>query len=351
VFLAPSGSDADACTASAPCRSLDRGYHVAHAGQVVELAGGSYGDQAISADSSKAGAASDVVFRPASGATVRLGGLDVDGAAHLELRDLTVADGWNVNQGSDHVTFRNVTSQNFYITSASNVSVLGGSIGPDLDYDNAQIRPACSGCTHSKNIVVDGVYFHDATISAGSSAHVECLQVWGTDGLTVRNSTFWNCEHHNVFFAGEGDPVKDATLENNVGGRVRSGYYSFRIAANSAGEGCQNVVLRNNSATSPISVECYNASGVQLVGNVSPLSTGQCDSRYTWSHNVWDGAKCGTTDKNAPDGFVNAATGDLHLTAGSAAIDAGDPASYPAVDAEGRARPRGAAPDAGAYEF
>ena len=95
----------------------------------------------------------------------------------------------------------------------------------------------------------------------------------------------------------------------------------------------------------------YNASGVQLVGNVSPLSAGQCDSRYTWSHNVWDGAKCGTTDKNAPDGFVNAATGDLHLTAGSAAIDAGDPASYPAVDAEGRARPRGAAPDAGAYEF
>ena len=47
---------------------------------------------------------------------------------------------------------------------------------------------------------------------------------------------------------------------------------------------------------------------------------------------------------------MNAAAGDLHLKPGSAAIDSGDPASYPARDIDGNARPGGAAPDAGADE-
>jgi hypothetical protein len=38
------------------------------------------------------------------------------------------------------------------------------------------------------------------------------------------------------------------------------------------------------------------------------------------------------------------------LSAGSAAIDAGDPSSYPSVDIDGQRRPLGAAPDAGADE-
>ncbi len=40
----------------------------------------------------------------------------------------------------------------------------------------------------------------------------------------------------------------------------------------------------------------------------------------------------------------------MHLAPGSAAIDAGDPESYPARDRAGDPRPLGAAPDAGAYE-
>jgi hypothetical protein len=75
-----------------------------------------------------------------------------------------------------------------------------------------------------------------------------------------------------------------------------------------------------------------------------------CDSRITYSHNVWDGGVCGATDVDAPSGFVDAAAGDLHLRPGAAAIGRGDPADYPATDIDGHRRPRGSAVDAGADE-
>ena len=50
------------------------------------------------------------------------------------------------------------------------------------------------------------------------------------------------------------------------------------------------------------------------------------------------------------DVFVNLESSDYHLRDGSQAIDAADPAPAPCMDIEGRPRPRGARPDAGAYE-
>jgi hypothetical protein len=254
--------------------------------------------------------------------------------------------------GSDDVTFRNITAKDMYITSASNISVIGGSYGPDTDYDNGQIRSSCmdSSCAHSHDILIDGVYFHDAIVSPGSGAHVECLQVWHTDAITIRNSKFWNCEHHSVFLSGEGDPVSGVTFENNWAGGVRSGYYSLRVAASGSGEGCSNILYRNNSSTTAISVTCLTATNVRLVGNLAPLTQGQCDSRYTWSYNVWNGAKCSSTDFDGSLGFVDPANGNLHISPSAPAINRADPSNYPSSDIDGQARPQGGAPDAGADE-
>jgi hypothetical protein len=49
--------------------------------------------------------------------------------------------------------------------------------------------------------------------------------------------------------------------------------------------------------------------------------------------------------------FVNSAQGDLHLRAGSPAIDAGSTLEAPDIDRDGRPRPSGPAADMGAYEF
>ena len=59
---------------------------------------------------------------------------------------------------------------------------------------------------------------------------------------------------------------------------------------------------------------------------------------------------CGSTDRRAPSGFRDPARLDLRLRAGAAAIDRGDPKSFPLVDIELQRRPWGRAPDAGADE-
>ena len=61
------------------------------------------------------------------------------------------------------------------------------------------------------------------------------------------------------------------------------------------------------------------------------------------------GGTCGATDKNAAPGFVDK-NSNLHLSAGSAARNAGDPGSFPGTDIDGQSRPLGGLPDAGADE-
>jgi len=137
-----------------------------------------------------------------------------------------------------------------------------------------------------------------------------------------------------------------------VNGEVRTGFYSFRIAAAADHEGCRNIDYRYNSATTAMVLECgRSVSGVRVVGNLGPFNQWNCERGFVFSHNVWNGAKCDATDVNAPSGFRDARRNDLRLTAGSAAIDRGDPRDYPAIDIDGTRRPAGRAPDAGAHEL
>jgi hypothetical protein len=171
----------------------------------------------------------------------------VRGAAHLELRNMRFAGGWHVYEDSADVTFRGVSALYLYIDSASDIRVIGGSVGPTVDADNGQIRPSRAGAPPPRDILIDGVYFHDATLTPGSDAHVECLQVGEVNGLTIRNSRFNNCETHYTFISPFwGGAENDVVLENNMGGTVRSGFYGFRVAAGA--ETCGNISMRYNSA-------------------------------------------------------------------------------------------------------
>ena len=347
VFLSPSGSDGNPCSPALPCVSFDRAYHVAQPGQVVEVAGGTYGDQDVLADGSKTSSA-DVIFRPAAGASVSLGSLEVFGS-HLTFRQLTVNGDWQTYHGTDDVTFRDVTVHGVILTqSSSNITVIGGSVGGTVD-TKSQFGNWPVG-TNNTNIVVDGVSFHDVTRS-GSGVHVECLLVGGTIGFVLRNSRFSNCDVFDVSIGQMNDsaPPSNITVENNFFG-ASNGYFSFDINTTTAS--LSNVLIRNNS--SPQQMYLGNAlpvlSNVRVIANVAPISASNCEARILYSYNVWQGGACGATDVSAASGFRNPAANDLHLVAGAAAIDRGDPSGYPATDIDGQARPQGARPDAGADE-
>lgn len=367
-YLSPSGSDSNACGSAEPCKTLNRAYRLAGPGQTVELAAGTYADTSLPLDSSKT-AAADVLFRPAAGATVTFSQQLHVSAQHLELRGMRFSAKLWIEASAADVTMRNDALKNFDLysngtRSSHDISFIGGSVGPSADENSRIASDGPSTTASPEDILIEGVDFHDFTVSPGSEAHVECLQVWAVDGLTIRNSTFRNCEVFDIFLQklpeGKAATPSNILIENNFFDCCGSGYYSIRLADH-AGTSWKNVTIRNNSLNKEINPDpSVPYSNVKIVGNVGPAvkfwsgSTGAIEAKPAGvevDYNVWyAGSKVGTHDKVAASGFSNAAAVDFHLTAGAAAIDAGSPTNSPATDIDGDARPAGAAPDAGADE-
>ena len=368
LYLSPSGGDANPCSSAKPCKTLNRAYKLAAPGQTVELAAGTYSDTAILPDSSKTSSA-DVLFRPAAGATVTFSAQLHVSAQHLELRGMRFTSKLWIEAGAADVTMRGNTLKNFDLysngtQSSHDISFIGGSVGPSADENSRIASNGPSTSASPKNILIEGVDFHDFTISPGSEAHVECLQVWAVDGLTIRNSKFRNCAVFDIFLQklpeGAAATPSNILIENNFFDCCSSGYYSIRLADH-AGTSWKNVTIRNNSLNKEINPDpSVPYSNVKIIGNVGPAvkfwsgSTGAIEPKPAGvevDYNVWyAGSKVGSHDKVAASGFRNAAAVDFHLNAGAAAIDAGSPTAAPATDIDGDARPAGKAPDAGADE-
>jgi hypothetical protein len=352
--MSPSGSDSSPCSQAQPCRTFDRAYRVAAPGATVEVAGGSYPGQTVSPDASKT-SPNDVVFRPAAGATVTVTGqIDANGS-HFELRDMTISQ-INFPRSADDITLRNVVNHGMWMQGPSNISIVGGEISCGFCDYHSHLQNGGGDSRAPTNILFDGVYFHDWHSVAGE--HTECLQIGGGDGITIRNSVFKNCATGNgglgatgalfVGFFGFGGPVtKNVLLENNF--FYPSGnFYAIQMSD------LQNLDLRYNSLASPIIIFDREGpgTGMDIVGNIMGFSGCSAESNgvaINWRYNVLQGGTCGPGDKNAAAGFMNASS-NLHLAAGSAAINAGDPAGFPGRDIDGQTRPGGAAPDAGADE-
>jgi hypothetical protein len=344
LYVSLSGSDGGVCLSSAPCKSFARAYAVASPGQTVQVAAGSYGDQQIAADSSKTSAA-DVVFAPAPGALVKVTALDIYGS-HVEVGGLSSSGGWYVKPGAADVTLRDISAATWYaVRNASDVQVIGGDVGPGSD-----TTPQVTGST---NVTFDGVRFHDWRIKNDSSAHVDCLGLFGGNNhVAVRNSQFSNCQHYDTLVDKSviATANNDVLFENNVyqapGG---DGYYALGYAD------CTACTLRNSTLTGALSVDNIGTiSGLKITANtLNQINTANC-SRATFTYNVYgSGSSCGGTGERVGElNYADAANNDYHLTSGSTAIDVGIPTTNAAAtDADGDTRPAGTSPDAGAYEY
>jgi hypothetical protein len=351
--MAPSGSDTYPCTQPQPCKSFDRAYRVAIPGATVQVAGGSYPGQTINPDSSKISTA-DVIFQPASGASVNVTGEIEANGAHFELRDMTI-DQINFPRSADDITLRNVINHGMWMQGPSNISIIGGEITCGTCNYHSHIQNASDGHPPT-NILWDGVNFHDWASQAGE--HVECLQILGGDNVTIRNSIFKNCgtangglgataDLHIAWVATGTAMTKNILLENNF-------FYASGNPYAIQMDDYANIDLRNNSISGPIMIwdRSGPGTGIDITGNIlraSPCTAESNGVPINWRYNVIQGGTCGSTDKNAAAGFIDA-NNNLHLATSSAAINAGDPATFPATDIDGQGRPMGSAPDAGADE-
>jgi chitodextrinase len=355
LFVAPSGSDSNPCSQAAPCASFDRAYRVASPGMTVVVAGGTYGGQTINPDPSKASASSNVVFAPAAGAQVTVTGeVKVNGARAITVQDMTVAY-WSAQPGSDSLVFQNINSTEFFINQASNVLVKGGDYGPNTNEDAGKIISGTS--TPASNITIDGATFHDIASTNLTQFHVECLIIWSADGVTVKNSRFYNCGVFDIFakLCCGSTVLRNITLVNNwFGATQNGGYFSFDIDGSNQ-PSLSGIHVRFNSFAQAFNFENFGSIvNSDSVGNVGPRPA--CVNGLSFAYDIWLSGTCTSTDKAAASGYVNGASNaaqDYHLTPGAAAINA-VPLSVsggcPATDIDGQARPMGSACDAGADE-
>jgi hypothetical protein len=349
VFVATTGSDSNPCSAAAPCETFDRAYHAASPGQVVQIAGGSYPEQIMNADSSH-GSGGNVTFVPAPNASVsvnwiRLGRNYVDQTpGHVEFRRIN--GGGFISRRGTSVSFVNSTMETFNVDGTSNVSIRGGSVGGVIG-ENPAIA-TWKGDPQNvvpTNILIDRVLFHDIKMKTPAD-HIECLHVMDATNLTIRNSHFARCDTFTLNVGIDTYGLHNVLLENNVlehsTATYGQSYYSLSLRLG------DKITIRNNSFGQDWAgpSDSDSIGEWHVVGNAGGGSP--CDDRVSYSHNVWDDWKCSNTDKEADARFVDRNHGDMRLRDGSPAINAGDPANHPALDITGKAR--GSAPDAGAYE-
>jgi hypothetical protein len=263
----------------------------------------------------------------------------------------------NFPREADHITIRNVVNHGVWMQGPSNISFIGGEISCGYCAYHSHIENGGADSAPPRNILFDGVNFHDWHSVSGE--HTECLQILGGDTVTIRNSTFKNCGTGNGglgatgdlfvgFLGGTGPVTKNVLLENNFF------YPSGNLYAIQMSD-LENLDLRYNSIASPIIIFDREGpgTGMDMIGNILRYSGCTAETNgvaINWRYNVMQGGTCSTTDKNAAAGFIQPQR-NLHLRRDSAAVDAGDPRSYPAHDRDGQTRPFGRAPDAGADEI
>ncbi len=356
LFVTPSGSDAGHCTRSAPCASFGRAYAVARPGTTVNIAGGRYANQEIPTRLGRRGP--NVIFRPASRARVTVAGQFFVRGSYLELRKMTLLD-LELPREAHHVLFRSIKNHGFWMQGPANIAFIGGEVTCGVCPYHSQLQAGAGDNRPPRNILFDGVYFHDW--QAAGSEHTECLQIGAGDGITIRNSVFKNCATANggrgatanlhISWFGSGPVTRNILVENNFF------YRSGNTYAIQSGD-YANLDFRYNSIVGPILIGGGWGDGtpVELVGNImgfgycqAPRTGGGPVAPFVYSYNVLQGGKCHATDQNAPGGFVDR-NNNLRLRPGAAAINSGNPKSYPRRDIDGQKRPKGGRPDVGADE-
>src|SRR5262249_62387536 len=135
VYVAPDGNDANRGTRTAPVLTLDRAYHLAKPGQIVEVAAGQYAAQIPSAHPTKK-STKHVIFQARRGDTPSFPLIDfgqeqqsIAGPKHVTIKGFAVGllRAW---AGADDVLWQNVDAGYFGIFDATNITLRGGDYGP-----------------------------------------------------------------------------------------------------------------------------------------------------------------------------------------------------------------------------
>ncbi len=345
-YVAPSGSDANPCTAAAPCYTLARVSQLMSPGDNAHVAAGNYtwswsGNQTHV--SGTASAPISYISDTKWGAKIYGSGCDpiwTDGA-YVQIINFDVtgncSEGINVNGNYDKVIGNRVHDLPACtsgwcvggIVNASNFSATGIQV-----IGNVVDNIAMNTTDATQQNTIHGIYLASPNSVVENNivtrAIAACIELWHrASNEIVSNNVVANCGRYGIEIGGDpsvGTNV-NSTVNNNIVVNVNGrGFHE----TNSSGDVFYNNIVYNDSPTFDLC--CGTQSGTIT------LTSAQFSALFV--------------------NYTGDMTGDYHLQSGAVAIDAGTTrcaagvaSCVPPLDFVGIARPQGAAYDIGAYEY
>jgi Fibronectin type III domain len=378
VWIDPSGGSCTRKATAAPysdsqaCGSLQAAYTAAAANDTVSIADGTYGNQGLG------GGTKAVTFRAAGPGRPSFGQI-VSAASNITVRGILIQDRGSSFNGpctdpdnavlypcGANQTFDNVVVDG--LNDGGDHGIRG--VGRGFKLRNSVVRNILNQKgfeAGADDMLIENTLWHHITVS-NADVHNECMYVNGGDRSVYRGNRFIGCPTMALFFtnSSDGSAYRDVIVENNVFGHTLDDdgdWHSSCAFKIGSGGSNQNTIhgwqVRYNTFETGTCVDDLPGGGSTWIGNLGGIS---CVKAFTYRYNV--GQVCGgtgdfasgravnsrTTPNQAPF-YVNAPGGDFRLKAGAAAINRGDPKTYPRTDRTRKQRPVGSAPDAGAYEY
>jgi parallel beta-helix repeat protein len=219
-----------------------------------------------------------------------------------------------------------------------NVAIHGGGVSGSCGWMCASYGVYISG----PNNRVENCDIYDTSGAA--------IQIYNSSGDPADNNIIRNNRLHDIRRSGEPTQVWGVIVAGNRNQIYNNLIYNVGVGDYGDGifvyYGSGNQIYNNTTYNNRRSgINLYtNASGTEVKNNIS----------YASGSNFFDGGT-GTAQSNNLFGtnpnFVDPATNNFQLQAGSPAIDAGTSLPVVTIDFAGHVRPQGGAPDIGAYEY
>jgi hypothetical protein len=329
LYVSPSGSDSNSCSRSAPCRSLNRANALARPGTTVYVAPGSYdghtrlttsgtaSDRISYVSTTKWGAqlANDAGFvLDVTGSYLDVTGFDVTGGAEL-WEAIHLEGSYSRAIGNRvHDIPRGCEPNGAIVTVGGHGQEVVGNLVANIGRG-----PRNGTCRLLHGVYVASV---DARIVSNVIADAlgDGITSWhGADRMTVVNNTIVG-NGGNGILVGSGDSGARGHTGSYIANNIVAGNAAAAINESSDG--------RHRVGANTYVANLFHRNGSDAVGQRDGLVSGSmvADPR-----------------------FVDAASHDYGVLAGSPAIDSGTRTNAPATDFLGQAW--GGAPDRGAYSY
>lgn len=378
-YAATNGNDASSGTQAQPFRTIKKGLSVLAAGDTLYIRGGTYDEvinsnvQTIPTGTTWSNApiiasypGETAILRPSSGSAVI--NLPASYIQYLILDRLTI-DAFNTTDGislgdraapSHHIRF-----QNGEVKNARAMNVTGS--GSFIEVVRSKIHDAGHGdCVNTSNLGCYGFYW------GGTNSLFDGNEVYNNGGYGFHiyhsggNDVINNIVRNNVVY---GNGFSDARLPNVTlngiliasGGNniaynniVYGNANGMRVSYTLGGSNNQlynNTIYGNTGSALEVSSSALNTVVRNNIcyGNGSEI-TNWGDPGAIFSNNFCGSAGTGCALSGDPQ-FVNAASRDFRLQAGSPARNAGVTLSTVSTDYQGVPRPQEAGYDIGAFEY